>query len=249
MNTVKLIMVFVAGLFLQACNTSFHDLGIPPATTPIDYSAPISDVLIQPEPQVINAPDRVAMSDTSLWKEKSSLLFRDTRAFEVGDILTVDISINDSAKLDNSSTRNSEIDGSVGAATNLTWGGKNVLPDLGASGSLNGQLDLEREGTVDRTERINLQIAAVVSQASANGNLRIIGSQEVRVNHEIRILTVEGVVRTKDIRPDNTIAYEKIAEARITYGGHNQYRVKKPRRWPIGNKVVSLLGENEQWRN
>ena len=244
----RILLVLLAALSLQACNKSFHDLGIPPQTTPIDYKAPISDVLIQPEPEVINAPDRLAMSDTSLWKEKSSLLFRDTRAFEVGDILTVDISINDSAKLDNSSARNSNIDGSLGAATNLTWGGSNVLPDLGATGSLNGTLDVEREGTVDRTERINLQIAAVVAQASANGNLRIIGSQEVRVNHEIRILTVEGVVRTKDIRPDNTIPYEKIAEARITYGGHNQYRVKKPRRWPNllsgrTSRTLSMLNE------
>lgn len=248
MSRMKFTFLAIAGFALQACNTSFHDLGIPPATTPIDHRAPIADVLIQPEPEVINAPERLAMADTSLFKEKSSLLFRDTRAFEVGDILTVDISINDSAKLDNSSSRNSEIGGSLGASTNLTLDGNNVLPDLGASGNLDGNLDVAREGSVDRTERINLQIAAVVSQASANGNLRIIGSQEVRVNHEIRILTVEGVVRTKDIRPDNTIPYEKIAEARITYGGHNQYRVKKPRKWRAPslfnkNNVLSMLNE------
>ena len=215
---------------LQGCNTSMHDIGTPPTVTHVGYDAPLDSVLIQPEPEIIRAPDRIAMEDTSLWKEKNSLFFRDTRAFEVGDILTVDISIDDSAKLDNTSGRTTDVTGSLGGTSNITLDGTTVLPDIGLAGDLNAGLELERGGTVDRKETINLQIAAVVAQASANGNLRIIGSQEVRVNHELRILTVEGIVRTKDIRPDNTIPYEKIAEARITYGGHNNRRVKRPRR-------------------
>ncbi len=188
---------------------------------------PLDEVLVPYEPEIIEASTRVSMTDTSLWNEDESIFFRDTRAFEVGDILTVDISINDSAKLDNSSETQTGVTGGVGAATDLTLGGFGTLPPVGIDGSLNGNLQLERGGTVDRTEQINLQIAAVVTEASSNGNLRITGSQEVRVNHEIRVLTVHGVVRTKDIRPDNTIPYEKIAEARITYGGHNSIRKKR----------------------
>ena len=126
------------------------------------------------------------------------------------------------------------VTGGIGSATDLTLGGFGTLPEVSIDGNLSGNLEFERGGTVDRTEQINLQIAAVVTQASSNGNLRIRGSQEVRVNHEIRVLTVNGVVRTKDIRPDNTIPYEKIAEARITYGGHNSLpKHHKRRPWNL----------------
>ncbi|MEM7289377.1 MAG: flagellar basal body L-ring protein FlgH [Pseudomonadota bacterium] len=225
----------IAGMLaLQACNTSFHDIGAPKQLTPIEYDVPIEDVLVPYEPAVIEAQSRVSMEDNSLWNNEESIYFRDTRAFDVGDILTVDISINDSAKLDNSSESQTDITGSVNGSTDLTLGSLGTLPPVSIGGTANGNLDVERGGTVDRTEQINLQIAAVVTQSAGNGNLRIQGSQEVRVNHEIRILTVHGVVRTKDIRPDNTIPYEKIAEARITYGGHNSRRVpRKTRPWNL----------------
>ena len=112
----------------------------------------------------------------------------------------------------------------------MTLGSLGTLPNVAIAGNVTGDLDVTRGGKVDRTEQIQLQIAAVVMEASSNGNLKILGSQEVRVNHEIRILTVQGVARTRDIRSDNTIPYEKIAEARITYGGHNSRRVPKPSR-------------------
>ena len=215
---------------ITGCNSSFHDLGAPQQLTAIDYELPMNDILVPDEPQVIEAVGRVSMDDTSLWNNSDSIFFRDTRAFEVGDILTVDISINDSAKLDNSSGRNTDITGGVGSSTDITLGGLGTLPNVGINGSLNGNLEIERGGTVDRTEQIDLRVAAVVTQSASNGNLRIRGSQEVRVNHEVRILTVEGVVRTKDITPENTIPYEKIAEARITYGGHNSRRIaSKPK--------------------
>ncbi len=48
------------------------------------------------------------------------------------------------------------------------------------------------------------------------------GSQEVRVNHEVRVLTIAGIVRPLDVSRDNMIAYDKIAEARISYGGRGK---------------------------
>ncbi len=72
-----------------------------------------------------------------------------------------------------------------------------------------------------------------------NGNLLISGSQEVRVNHEIRILNVAGIVRPQDVDSTNMISYDKIAEARISYGGRGRLtEVQQP---PVGQQVVDLF--------
>ena len=243
----RAIILAAAIISLQACNKSFHDVGPPPQLTKIDYEVPIEDILVAPDPKVISAPSRLAMSDNSILSPQSAIYFQDTRAYKVGDILTVDISINDSARLNNSSGRETSVDGTLGSSTDITLPIFGQLPEIDVDGSLSAGLQLERGGTVDRTERVNLQIAATVIASSSNGNLHIIGTQEVRVNHELRILTVQGVVRAKDILPDNTIPYEKIAEARITYGGHNSRQKPKPKRmWKLFNKPKLLSFQDEQ---
>ena len=84
--------------------------------------------------------------------------------------------------------------------------------------------------------QIDLLVAAVVSDVLPNGNLVISGSQEVRVNFEMRVLNVAGIVRPVDISADNSIAYEKIAEARIAYGGRGRLmEVQQP---PWGQQLV-----------
>ncbi len=96
------------------------------------------------------------------------------------------------------------------------------------SGSTSGNLDAsgttsaKGEGTIDRSEKLHLAIAAVVTEVLPDGNLLISGSQEVRVNHEVRVLTIAGIVRPLDIGANNMIAYDKIAEARISYGGRGK---------------------------
>lgn len=243
----NIVLLTLLAISLQGCNKSFHDLGPPPQLSKIDYEIPIEDILVAPEPDVISGPSRLAMSDNSILNEQSAIYFQDTRAYQVGDILTVNISINDSARLNNSSGRETSVDGSIGSSTDITLPIFGQLPEIDVNGSLSAGLQLERGGTIDRTERVNLQIAAAVIASSANGNLHIIGTQEVRVNHELRILTVQGVVRAKDILPDNTIPYEKIAEARITYGGHNSRQKPKPKRmWNLFNKSKVVSYQNGQ---
>ncbi|MFC2970508.1 flagellar basal body L-ring protein FlgH [Acidimangrovimonas pyrenivorans] len=176
----------------------------------------------------------------SLWRTGSRGFFGDQRATKVGDILTVDINIDDKAKLQNASQRSRDGSQKMGFPTFFGYGKQidkilpgvqqNDLPtggqivDLGSTSSTGGS------GSIDRNETINLKVAALVIKKLPNGDMVIAGRQEVKVNHELRELRVAGIIRPQDIRMDNTISYEKIAEARIAYGGKGQISsVQQPR--------------------
>lgn len=229
MNNNKLfnvVILFFIAVTLSGCGHTFTDYGKPPTITPPQTDVLMEDILIVPEPKVETMAMRVEMSDNSIWNKKEGIYFKDTRAYEVGDILTVKILINDSARIKSASQRDSTIDGS---ATGSLGGslGDFTLPVVDATGAANTSASTARGGTVNRSEKIQLQIAAAVVAASVNGNLKIHGTQEIRVNSELRLMKVEGIVRSKDIAPDNSIPYEKIAEARISYGGHNTSPIRR----------------------
>ncbi len=147
------------------------------------------------------APTPMERHPNSLWRPGARAFFKDQRANDVGDILTVMIEIKDEAEINNTTKR---------ARKNNEDASANAF--LGYESSLSRVLP----------ETINLKIAALVSQILPNGNLVIHGRQEVRVNFEVRELLIAGVIRPEDIGSDNTISYEKIAEARISYGGRGQ---------------------------
>lgn len=164
-------------------------------------------------------------SRNSLWGRKNMGLFHDRRARQVGDIVTVDIDINDKAQFDNASGRSKEGSAKGSFAASLGWGGFEGPEKSGeAAGdiALSGNARSKGEGSIDRSERLHLSIAAIVTEILPDGNLLITGSQEVRVNHEVRVLNIAGIVRPLDIANSNTISYEKIAEARISYGGRGK---------------------------
>jgi len=227
---IRLFFLIACCVLLPACAVpSFHDMGTPPPMSAVSTSEPMQQSLIEPEPIVIKASHRVEMEDNGIWNRQDAIYFRDTRAYKIGDILTVRIFINDSARLNNRSDADVGATGSLG----FDFSGSLMDHDLSSSelgGNLDATSELTKGGTVNRAERIQLRIAASIIDASPNGNLLIRGSQEVRVNHQMRVLTVTGIVRAKDILPDNSIPYEKIAEARISYGGNNtRYATERPR--------------------
>ena len=181
------------------------------------------------------APDSQPPQANSLWRAGSRSFFRDPRAARVGDLLTVQIDIGDQAKIANTTTRsttaseNSGVTNFLGLESRL----KGILPDAvdpSSLASLGSDSANTGTGTVDRSELINLTVAAVVTEVLPNGNLVIQGQQEVRVNNEVRELSVSGVVRPEDISNNNTIRHTQIAEARISYGGRGQITdVQQPR--------------------
>jgi flagellar L-ring protein precursor FlgH len=221
-------MMLAVSLAVSACNPAFHDLGHPAELSEPNLAANTPELIPPPEPRVVGYEDRYTMASNSIWSERNGHLFRDNRAFREGDLLTVRIFMDDSAAIQNASELESKAKGGIAAAGTYSVSNHNPSASLDASLDLSGTA--QRGGTVDRKEKIQLSVAVVVVRASPNGNLFIRGTQEVRVNHELRLLTVEGVIRTTDILPNNTIPYDKIAEARISYGGANTRSVTP--HWP-----------------
>jgi flagellar L-ring protein precursor FlgH len=235
-KAVSTLFALAAALALSACANTIdrlENIGQAPPLSPIAVPANVAAgaPVILPNPP----PVKDAHKLNSLWRDGSRSFFRDPRAARVGDILTVNIDIGDQAKIANTTSRSSTA--SENAAANNVLGLesrlKGFLPDAVDPSSL---IDLSSDssntgtGTVDRSESINLTVAAVVTQVLPNGNLVIQGQQEVRVNNEVRELLVSGVVRPEDISAVNTIRHTQIAEARISYGGRGQISdVQQPR--------------------
>jgi len=186
-------------------------------------------------------PQPASYSPNSLWRNGSRAFFKDQRAQQVGDILTVAVKITDNASIANETQRsrknseNSQID---------SFFGKTKLPLLNKDLPVNlltteSKSSVDGKGSVTRQEALLTNVAAVVTQVLPNGNLVIEGKQEVRVNFELRELIVAGIVRPEDIQSDNTIDSNKIAEARIAYGGRGQITdVQQPR---YGQQVMDIL--------
>ena len=223
-TTFRIALVLSLGVWLSGCNffTRLANVGDEPPLTPIEN--PVSQKGYQPVSMPMPRPEPVVQQANSLWRPGSKAFFKDQRANQVGDIVTVLVEIADKATLNNTTdtsrttSENAGFAGLLGLETQVTkvlpeGTSASALVDLGSDHSVSGS------GAVNRNETINMEIAAIVTQILPNGNLVIVGRQEVRVNFESRDLSVTGVVRPEDITSSNTIESSKIAEARIAYGG------------------------------
>jgi len=180
---------------------------------------------------------RYAPGYQSAWDERRDL-FRDPRAARVGDPLTVSISMNDKAMLDNKTDRSRDSQTKFSSDYLVDMFGWSTKGQ--ADGNVNSQTSTKGAGKIDRTEEVRFSVAAVVIDVLPNGNLLISGSQEVRVNYEMRIVKIAGIVRPRDIGRNNTIAYDKIAEARISYGGRGRLMEVQQPAW--GQQIYDTVG-------
>ncbi len=208
---------------LAGCGRQFEEIGREPAMSSVGSG-------IAAQPAVLRRgafPPQAHGSSLSLWDDGRSELYRDASAKRVGDLVTVVISINDRASLGNSSGRSKEakVKHSFDYLINILG-----LSSTGKEAhNLESTSSAKGEGTIDRTEKVQFTVAAIVTDILPNGNLVISGSQEIRVNFELRQLEVGGIVRPRDISRDNIVSYDKIAEARISYGGRGrQSDVQQP---------------------
>jgi len=243
-NPVKIIALGLITASLSACGTAsrLKDIGKAPALSAIEN--PTASAGYRPVQMPMPTPRQAIFSDNSLWRTGSRSFFKDQRARQRGDILTVLVDVTDSAEVQNTTKRSRAASedlgtvGSVGAKVLNVIGAGSVanpgsLVDMTSSNSTQG------EGSINRRESLTTKVAAVVTQVLPNGNLVIEGRQEIRVNFEVRELIVAGIVRPADISARNTISSTKIAEARISYGGRGQISdVQQPR---YGQQVLDVL--------
>jgi flagellar L-ring protein precursor FlgH len=212
---IRPVVIALACAALSGCSQALKDIGVPPAMSPVGAGLPEGR-------SIYSYPDKPSAQGRkfSLWDDRQSRFFTDARAYTAGDILTVQISIKDQAKLKNDTSRNRTAKRTLGLDGSYDADG--VGGEAKVDGSINSETDTQGTGATNRSENIDLSMAAVVTDVLPNGNLMISGSQEVRVNAELRVLTIAGVVRPSDIGPQNTISYDRIAEARVSYGGRGR---------------------------
>jgi flagellar L-ring protein precursor FlgH len=232
------LLALVALLPLGACST-VEEAVRGPNLTPMGYPSQLV-----PRNEVVLASARetpTPASANSLWRAGARAFFIDQRAGKVGDILTVQIDIDDSAKTTNStsSSRTSGMKSGVPHFLGLETSLGKILPgafDPANAIETNSTTSNDGAGAVNRAEKISLTVAAVVTSVLPNGNLVIQGTQEVRTNTEMRQLTVSGIVRPEDISSSNVIKHTQIAEARINYGGRGD--ISRVQKTPAGQSIV-----------
>ncbi|WP_279482652.1 flagellar basal body L-ring protein FlgH [Aureimonas sp. SK2] len=233
---MRAIAPLLAVGLLAGCSTTREDVFREPVLSPVGTGLYQNAPIVQPAPGP--GPTDLPRHVNSLWTGRNADLFRDTRALNVGDIVTVKIKIDDKASLDNNTKRSRDSGVNVGADLKGSIGSYG-LPTVGTTLGLKNGTKATGKGTVDRKEEINVSVAAVVTQVLPNGNLYIAGQQEVRVNFEVRVLSIAGIIRPGDILPNNTINYDKIAEARISYGGRGRLTEVQQPGW--GQQVLDTV--------
>jgi flagellar L-ring protein precursor FlgH len=215
------------------------DIGQPPPLSVVDN--PTTRPGYKPVQMPMPAAQPASYNPNSLWRNGSRAFFKDQRAHQIGDILTVKVNITDKAIIDNETKRSRDSKDDSGVDN---FFGKSKVPILNTAVptrifTSDSNTSTDGKGSVNRSEALTTNVAAVVTQVLPNGNLVIEGKQEIRVNFEIRELVVAGIVRPEDIESDNTIDSTKIAQARIAYGGHGQLSdMQQPR---YGQQVLDVL--------
>ncbi len=190
-----------------------------------------------PPPQMTAPAPVVSTADNggSLWQARSSFngLFIDTKARNVGDIVTV--KIEESAQATNRA--NTETERSSGMEAGIdklfgieAWWQNEILPDVDdnvpkidpfGNPSIKGSIssDFKGDGETSRSGNLEAYITCRVVDVMANGNLKIVGTREVMVNNENQLIILSGVIRPRDISDTNIIQSTFISDAKIAYSG------------------------------
>jgi flagellar L-ring protein FlgH len=237
-----MIIATMAGSLLSSCAAvdRLKNIGSAPALSAVDN--PTAQPGYKPVQMPMPAAQPASYNPNSLWRSGSRAFFKDQRAHQVGDILTVKVNITDKANIANetqrsrANTEDSGVTDFLGSKT-IKTPATAILP--GRILTADSTASSDGKGSVNRQEALLTNVAGVVTQVLPNGNLVIEGRQEIRVNFEIRELIVAGIVRPEDIESDNTIDSSKIAQARIAYGGRGQITdVQQPR---YGQQVLDVI--------
>ncbi len=231
----------VACLVLGGCGSlgRISEIGRPPALTPT--ADPTREATWRPVTMPMPTPEPTPNEANSLWRAGSRAFFKDQRAAQVGDIVTVLVNMNDNANLKNvsSASRSSAEAGGMPEFFGMQALLPKTIVDPAKLMSVSSSNNNAGNGQIQRNEAVTLRLAGVVTQVLPNGNLVVAARQEFRVNSELRELAVTGVIRPQDIASDNTVLHDRMAEARIAYGGRGQLTEVQTARW--GQQLMDIL--------
>jgi len=235
---------FMLLLSLTACDTMqrLSEVGKTPAMT--ETADPTQDPSWRKVSMPMPPTDPPNTESASLWGSGSREFFKDQRASKVGDIITVVVNIADQAQLNDDTTATRSGTENMGMPN--MFGLESQIPKiLGKAANVSSLVSTDSansnvgKGEIQRNESVTLRLAGVVTQVLPNGDLVVVARQEVEVNSELRVLRVSGVVRVADIESDNTISHDRMAEARISYGGRGTLTdLQQPR---YGQQLMDIL--------
>ena len=210
----RLIMSGLVCMLLAGCVQALRDTGRAPRLSPVGSG-------LDDNPAAVIEAAFPDSGGEKTWIGGHADLFRDQKARRAGDIVTVIVDIDDKASLNNNSNRSrkSKTDASLGLGYSLMG---IVGTDIKGDGTVDSSTSSAGQGATVRAEKVSVSIAAVVTGVLPNGLFVIQGSQEVLVNFEARVLTISGLVHPKDITSASRVAYDKIAEVRVSYGGRGR---------------------------
>jgi flagellar L-ring protein FlgH len=234
-------LILTALLLLTAC-AKLGQVGKAPDFSPLEGSAQYDAVYSRALP--LSTEGDGPGEASSLWSADTGSLFGDRRAAQRGDIVTVVIEINDKAEFTNQSDRSRTGAQTMGIPSlfGIPQRLDAELPEGATTADAvrtSSSSTFKGDGSTTRQEKLQLRVAATVVEELPNGVLRIEGQQEVRVNYELRELIVTGYVRPADISRQNEISYDRIAGARIAYGGRGQITDVQQPRW--GQQVTDTV--------
>jgi len=242
----RLGLIGVVAVGLTACETldRLGDVGGPPKMSKIEN--PVQSANYSPISMPMPQPKAPQAGMNSLWRPGSRAFFKDQRASEIGDILTVNVNFDTQETQFQTRTDTSRNNNEV-SNSNLTAFGfesklNKILPSAANPAQLFNMGETNKvygDGTTYRKDKFTAVIAATITQVLPNGNLVIMGRQELRVNDELRELTIQGVIRPQDIDSTNSITYDKVAEARVALGGRGNLSDVTRARW--GQEVFDLV--------
>jgi flagellar L-ring protein FlgH len=243
-SPLRLTCLVVTVISLSGCNalSRLSEVGEAPKMSGIQNPTQTQDY--KPITMPMPAPVLAHHNPNSLWRTGSRAFFKDLRANQIGDIVTVVIAVDDQADLENETARARAAteDAGLGALLGYQASLNRLLPQAVDPANLlnvNSNTSNNGNGTIARDEQITLRVAAVISQVLPNGNLVLHGRQEIRVNYEVREIQVTGVIRPQDITNENQIPHEQIAELRVSYGGRGQLSdLQQPR---YGNQLIDII--------
>jgi len=166
-------------------------------------------------------------------------LFRDIKAYRVGDVLTVHLQENTNAQMSSNTSTQKDDSNALGATAILgvaLAAGKNPFQvDTDNSRSFSGS------GSSAQSNRLSGQLSVTVHDVLANGNLVIRGEKRTTVNQGMEFLRISGIVRPEDVSGDNEVVSTRIADAHVSYGGRGVIRDSNRAGW------ASRMMNSEWW--